>query len=152
MAGRNLIDERIKARKLYVEDGITNFTELAALVDVDRGTVAQWASKEKWKSQRTSQVTSIDNITNRMLGVLEKYLVQIEEMQANGEPLSPKTVGQLKNMAESIAKLKKDFDERGGVIAMWKKLIAYIVTLKGERELLKGLQRIAAGFFAYIEK
>jgi hypothetical protein len=152
MAGRALTDERIKARRLFVEDGITSFTDLETHVGVSRQTISKWAKDEEWESQRTSTVTSVENITVRMLGVLEKYLVQIEEKQDGGEDLSPKTVQQLKGMVDSIAALKKDFDERGGTIAMFKKLSAYLAQLKGERELRIGLQRIAPGFFTYIEQ
>lgn len=152
MAGRVLTDERIKARKLYVEDGITSFTDLSVFVNATRQTIARWAEEDNWEAQRTSHITRPDNIAARMLRVLENYLVQVEEKQAAGEGLDPSVLKQLRDMTKAVKQTKDDFDERGGVITMWNKLISYLSQVPGERETLKSLKRIAPGFFSYIEK
>lgn len=152
MPGRALVDEKIKARTLFVEDGIVSFTDLAKHVGASRQAISAWAEKENWVGQRTSQITRPDNIAARMLKVLERYLVQVEAMQADGVDLSPIVMKQLRDMTKSVRSIKDDFDERGSVITMWRKLIAYLTTLPAERELLKQLQRVAPGFFSYIEQ
>lgn len=151
MASRVLTDEKIKARKLYVEDGITSFSELEDHVAVTRQTISRWAKEEAWANQRTSTLTSAPDIAKRVIKVLSQIVNEIEEMQANGVTPNPEQVKRMLSYAKSIRSLKDDYDEKGVLILFAKKLIGYLSSLPNERELLKGLQRVLPGFFSHIE-
>lgn len=55
------VEERGKARKLFVEFGMSQ-KEIAAMLNVRENTVSKWANDDNWKAAQTAHLTSNDTV------------------------------------------------------------------------------------------
>lgn len=151
MSRRSLVDPKIKARRLFVEDGVTSPQEIAELVGCTRQTVAKWIKADGWASQRGDALVSAPELAKRMIRVLTELVTEIEQKQKDGHGVSPDLAKRMLIYSRAVRNLSEEYDERGVMIAFSKKLVNYLSSLPHERELLKGLQRVMPGFFAYMD-
>lgn len=144
---RKLTDERIRAKQLYCEEGITSYVKLADRVGVSRETISAWAKEENWEKQRAQTLTTGANIARKIVKVLSKLVTQVEEVQDSGKTPMPEEIDRMLKYAETIRQLNEQYDRQGATVIAMNDFVDFVSMQPNEQELLKSLQRMLPKFF-----
>lgn len=146
MAKRELTDEKINARRSYVELGITEFAELGKIHGVDRRTVAKWAEEERWEAQRAEVLVTPQEVSARVKRILSRLVSEIEQMQQAGKPVADSTIDRMIEYLDRVTKLDSTFDEAGSAIKFSEKFISFCRKHKKSKEIMPLLKEIVPEF------
>jgi len=91
--------ERGVARKLYVEDGLSP-AMIAKRVRVSVSAVQTWAKKGGWQEQREMFLGGPKSVHERLKGLLQKKLAELEE--ANPEALTPPVLDGIQKLYKAV--------------------------------------------------
>lgn len=91
--------ERGVARKLYVEDGLTP-AQIASRIRVSESAVQQWAKKHGWQEQREMFLGGPKSVHERLKGLLQKKLSELEEM--NPDALTPPVLDGIQKLYKAV--------------------------------------------------
>src|SRR5688572_9965757 len=97
---RNITDEIIHARDLYVHQGVTAFIDLAAETGLDVRTIRRYADKENWESMRTDTITTPVSIAARLMKIVVKLMDEVDAKMKEGEIISDFTLDRIERIGK----------------------------------------------------
>jgi hypothetical protein len=147
---RDLTDEIIYARELYIMQGVTTLTELAKRTGVRRQTLSRYAKMERWAEQRAEQITTSVGIAHRLKSVAALLMDEVEKNLKEGKLVNDLTLKRIEKIASMTAKFDQRYDEKGAIILANKKLIAFAQKTK-RMDLLKLLNEAAPEFYRSLD-
>ena len=91
--------ERGVARKLYVEDGLSP-AQIAKRVRVSDSAVQNWAKKNGWQEQREMFLGGPKSVHERLKGLLQKKLAELEQMDP--QALTPAVLDGVQKLYKAV--------------------------------------------------
>src|SRR5690348_10064199 len=126
-------EQKVKARKYFIEYGITNISELARMTGITRQTLAGLRDGEGWESQQASLSFTKDDIVQELSSMIADILADIKEKRAAGVAVAPSTKRDLLAFTKSLANIKSDYDHKAAVLKSLQKYIAFVGTLPAKK-------------------
>lgn len=145
MPNRVLLDERIRARDLFIYDGFS-LIEIASKLNVHIDTVRTWSKKENWPSQREEVLATPQEIGRRLKRQVIRLLDEIDDKHKNNEGVSQHTLRRLDQYTKSLLKLDGNYDEKGAILLAMKKFLSFL-TKEGNTEAIKVLDQTLPAFY-----
>lgn len=146
---RNITDEVIHARDLYVHNGVTAFIDLAAETGLDVRTLKRYAVKENWEAMREDAITTPISIASRLMKIIVRLMDEVDQKIKEGEGISDFTLARLDKISKMAKQLDGRYDEKGLIILANKKLISY-ANKTNRKALLKELNAVMPDFYRSI--
>ncbi len=150
MGKRILIDERLLAHDMFVNDGLTA-TQIAKNLQVSEETVRNWIKKGEWIADREAVLVTPVAIGIRMKKIILQLMDEIDKKLDAGLPVSDKLILKLDRTTASLTRLDGRYDDKGLIVLAMKRLTNYAIA-QNDMEALNVLNRILPGFYRTIQQ
>jgi transposase-like protein len=139
-----LIDERIRAHSLFVNDG-RSVSDIAAILDIHSNTIYGWIKAEDWVKQREDQVISTVAIAHALRKNLLDTLNEINDKRAKGEFVADSLYKRVLDFQRALRDLDSSYDKRSMALAIFQEFTAYIGA-QSDSEAVRALKTHMSAF------
>jgi hypothetical protein len=156
MAYRNIEEALITARRIYIDVGLSNLTEIQKITKLDRKTLVKYCELEQWDSQRKHLVVTPQEITIELMAMISEYMKEFKDKRAAKEAIATSSMKEFLSLTTAARRLDERYDVKGTMIVFVRKFLEHIGTLPAgvvsDKELLISmLQQATPTFIAKIE-
>lgn len=157
MAYRKIEEELAVARRIYIDGGLTNLTEIAKLTGVDRKTLIKYCEEEKWEDARKRLIVTPQEVTLELVGMMATYLEDFKEKRAKKLAIAPSSMKEFLALTRAARNVDEGYDVTGSMIRTMRKYIEHIGEMAEsefpeKKVLILLLQQTMPGFIAKVER
>lgn len=157
MPFRNIETELITARRIYIDAGLTNLTEIGKITGLDRKTLIKYCESEGWDAQRKHLTVTPQEVTIEILSMISEYTQEFKDMRSRGTKIAPASMKEFISLTRAARNLDERYDVKGTMILFVRKFLEYVGTMPAgviadKESFVKMLQQATPGFIAKIER
>jgi len=144
-------DKRTDAMNLFVTSAehLTD-DDLAAQLGVHANTIGKWRREDHWKALRAEKRVTPMELATRVKRALLQAVDDIETAQREHGKVSPEYIKRLDYYSRILVRIDGWYDVKGSML-QWSQTFIEYLRARGEKEMLKDLNRALPEFYSFVE-
>ena len=152
MSKRLLVEERVRARELFVHEH-RSLADISVELGVHIVTLRRWVKKEGWMTMRREASTTPLEIGRRIRKILAQVLDQIDQKLEANEHISDRLLTRLDKYSRTLIRITDEgLDDRSIAVYGMGMYVRYIIDYNKDRTIVDILQKTLPDFYNLVSQ